>query len=132
MSVLPLADRMSRYRLSSITLLICCYILINTRYAASLECYSCSNIEDINNCTLTVQCSVGHSCYQEQMTSGLSVTYTLGCIDNNHCGTHRRYSPRVMGRDLQGRQTSHCHECCSTDSCNKPLCEHFKRTPQHA
>ncbi|XP_045163580.2 coadhesin-like [Mercenaria mercenaria] len=33
-----------------------------------------------------------------------------------------------MGRDLQERETDNCHECCSTDNCNKPLCNHPKPT----
>ena len=39
------------------------------------------------------------------------------------CSTNSDVSDRALQR-----QANQCHECCSTDKCNKPLCEHFKRT----
>ncbi|XP_060593449.1 neurogenic locus notch homolog protein 3-like [Ruditapes philippinarum] len=50
----------------------------------------------------------------------------LGCIDNQQCAAHGNIPATIVGRDLYTRQTTDCLECCSSDHCNKILCEHLK------
>ncbi|XP_053402494.1 uncharacterized protein LOC128557895 [Mercenaria mercenaria] len=91
----------------------------------ALQCYNCSNIADVNECLTITECRAGQSCYMDRTASGQ--TSTLGCTDNLQCGVIGGAGGTLVGRDLMERQTSDCHECCSTDKCNKNLCVHLKR-----
>ena len=44
------------------------------------------------------------------------------------CGGTANTGPSLIGRDVDKRQSQKCHECCSSDTCNKNLCKHAKRT----
>ncbi|XP_060598969.1 uncharacterized protein LOC132752639 [Ruditapes philippinarum] len=78
-----------------------------------LTCFSCSGVADLNSCDATITCGQGQSCSLEMDVSGQTTSYTLGCKDTQICDTH----PGLIGRDLS------CHECCSTDNCNKHICK---------
>ncbi|XP_060563934.1 thrombospondin-1-like [Ruditapes philippinarum] len=102
---------------------------MGTRHVDCLECYSCTNIFNKDNCTHTAKCGSGQLCYQDLSDIGQSPAYHLGCIDKHKCSTTNSGGSgalQLVGRDLQKRQTESCHECCSTDNCNKHLCGHFK------
>ncbi|XP_060553146.1 A disintegrin and metalloproteinase with thrombospondin motifs adt-2-like isoform X1 [Ruditapes philippinarum] len=101
---------------------------MGARHVDCLECYSCTNIFNKDNCTHTAKCGSGQLCYQDSSDIGQSPAYNLGCIDKHKCSTTNSGggASQLVGRDLQKRQTESCHECCSTDNCNKHLCEHFK------
>ncbi|XP_060566007.1 prostate stem cell antigen-like [Ruditapes philippinarum] len=86
---------------------------------AALQCYNCSNISDAGDCLTVTDCRAGQSCYMHKVSSGKIVT--LGCTDNQQCGV----TPGLVGRGVDKRQQSQCHECCSTDKCNKNLCSHL-------
>ncbi|XP_060579784.1 coadhesin-like [Ruditapes philippinarum] len=59
----------------------------------------------------------------DTMSSGQTVT--LGCTDNQQCGVSAGAAGSLVGRGVNRRQQSQCHECCSTDKCNKNLCSHL-------
>ncbi|XP_053385781.1 A disintegrin and metalloproteinase with thrombospondin motifs adt-1-like [Mercenaria mercenaria] len=98
---------------------------VNIYCVESLECYDCANTDSIDNCTSKSQCSDGQSCYLDTGSSG---QFSLGCIENQKCGALPNNPPGIVGRDVNKRESQTCHECCSTDNCNKHLCEHFKPT----
>ncbi|XP_053404440.1 SCO-spondin-like [Mercenaria mercenaria] len=92
----------------------------------SLECYSCVDAGDINDCGNTTLCQLGQACYLELRYTGQTPKYSLGCRDNQHCGTPDAGNAGLVGRDLYTRQTQDCYECCNSEYCNKHLCEHPK------
>ncbi|XP_053390727.1 uncharacterized protein LOC128553573 [Mercenaria mercenaria] len=107
------------------------YILVfltalSIRRVGSIECHNCSSINDVNDCVSTSPCRYGQSCYLTSKHNGDTPLYTLGCMDHQVCGQQSHVSGALVGRDLTERQTSDCHECCSTDNCNKYLCQHLK------
>ncbi|XP_060586448.1 uncharacterized protein LOC132742139, partial [Ruditapes philippinarum] len=91
---------------------------------AGLQCYNCSNISNVGECLTITECGAGQSCYMEKMSSGQTVT--LGCTDNQQCGVTQGVAGSLVGRGVNKRQQSQCHECCSMDKCNKNLCSHLK------
>ncbi|XP_053387602.1 thrombospondin-2-like isoform X2 [Mercenaria mercenaria] len=48
----------------------------------------------------------------------------MGCINNQQCGGVT--GAGIVARGIKERQSSGCHECCSTDGCNSDLCKHQK------
>ncbi|XP_060582447.1 hemicentin-1-like [Ruditapes philippinarum] len=52
----------------------------------------------------------------------------MGCTGSQQCGGVAGAGPGIVGRSVQKKQSSECHECCSTDSCNSLLCQHSKPT----
>ncbi|XP_060593958.1 A disintegrin and metalloproteinase with thrombospondin motifs adt-1-like [Ruditapes philippinarum] len=112
----------------SVHILVCWLILAHANHVASLQCYTCTDISDVSNCTQSVQCSSDQSCFLDTTTNGQSLMYTLGCIDKHQCSIHGSGTSELIGRDVQERNTDRCHECCGIDDCNKHLCEHFKPT----
>ncbi|XP_045211196.1 thrombospondin-1-like [Mercenaria mercenaria] len=108
-----------------LSILVC---LTTAKCIASLECYSCTDIEDLDNCHNTSQCQYAQSCYTNLQTSGQKQSFTLGCTDNQQCGTIGGGGPGIIGRDISKRETAQCHECCSTNHCNNLLCSHLKPT----
>ncbi|XP_045179368.2 semaphorin-5A-like [Mercenaria mercenaria] len=108
-----------------LNILLC---LVNTSFVVSLECYNCTDIESVNNCTNISQCGSGESCYLDLVPSGQTSVFNLGCLDNQKCMAIGNSVPSIVGRDVNKRQLKTCHECCSTDNCNKVLCEHLKPT----
>ncbi|XP_060608370.1 coadhesin-like isoform X2 [Ruditapes philippinarum] len=77
------------------------YILILIGLVASsesLQCYSCSNVANIDGCNVTRSCSIGQ-----------------------RCDSHAAVST-IVGRSVVFRKASTCFECCSTDHCNTALC----------
>ncbi|XP_060565047.1 hemicentin-1-like [Ruditapes philippinarum] len=95
-------------------------------FIVCLECFSCSDVTDLNNCVNIAQCSQGQSCSLEMNVSGQTTSYTLGCKNNQNCGSSPNIHAGIIGRDISARQLHTCHECCSIDNCNKHLCEHPK------
>ncbi|XP_053376702.1 SCO-spondin-like [Mercenaria mercenaria] len=91
----------------------------------ALECYSCANIQDPNECNNTVTCGADEFCSHATVPGGSGKTYSLGCGNNNKCGVNNTGPGAIVGRDLEIRQTLECHECCSFDLCNKNLCIHL-------
>ncbi|XP_060580103.1 coadhesin-like [Ruditapes philippinarum] len=59
----------------------------------------------------------------DKMSSGQTVT--LGCTDNQQCSVTPGAAGSLVGRGVNRRQQSQCHECCSMDKCNKNLCSHL-------
>lgn len=94
------------------------------RQSYALQCYNCSNISDPDECLSVTECRVGQSCYMDQLSNGQ--TKTMGCTENSQCGVTAGAAGALVGRDLDERGISACHECCSTDKCNKNLCAHLK------
>ncbi|XP_060558845.1 coadhesin-like [Ruditapes philippinarum] len=93
-----------------------------------LECYSCTNIEDVDNCRNTTQCQLGQACFFKLKHVAQTAMYTLGCRDNQYCMNPAvGGSAGLVGRDIHARQIHDCFECCNTENCNKHLCEHPKR-----
>ncbi|XP_045179462.1 A disintegrin and metalloproteinase with thrombospondin motifs adt-1-like [Mercenaria mercenaria] len=101
---------------------------VNSVVVDSLECFHCTNIDSVDNCTSISRCSYGQSCYLDFVSSGQTNVFNLGCIENQKCGVLPNNGPGIVGRDVNKRQSQTCHECCSTDNCNKHLCEHLKPT----
>ncbi|XP_053391091.1 semaphorin-5A-like, partial [Mercenaria mercenaria] len=67
------------------------------------------------------------ACYTNSHSNGQTRTFTLGCIDNQQCGTITAAGgPGIVGRGINELQTDHCHECCGSDHCNSRLCSHLK------
>ncbi|XP_060576396.1 coadhesin-like [Ruditapes philippinarum] len=89
---------------------------------AALQCYNCINISDADECLSITECGTSQSCYMD--TSGKTVT--LGCTDNQQCGVSAGAAGSLVGRGVNKRQQTQCHECCSMDKCNKNLCSHLK------
>ncbi|XP_052814643.1 uncharacterized protein LOC128241662 [Mya arenaria] len=91
-----------------------------------LECFNCQHVANIQDCNTTTQCAAGESCFHQ--TEG--ETSTLGCVNNQNCTVSSLISPGLVGRrstDIKlGRSSPSCHECCSTQLCNKQLCAHNK------
>ncbi|XP_045208717.2 coadhesin-like [Mercenaria mercenaria] len=111
--------------MASIVLLV--FLLTSVRSIASLECYSCTSIDDLESCHNISQCHQGQACYTNSHANGQTRTFTLGCIDNQQCGTITAAGgPGIVGRDINERQTDNCHECCGSDHCNNRLCSHLK------
>lgn len=102
------------------------FLIANVNIIDCLDCFTCTDVEDPDNCHNTSQCLSGQSCFADSRTNGQTRTYTLGCTDNKQCGTITGINPGIVGRDIQVRQTEQCHECCSTDNCNNLLCHHLK------
>ncbi|XP_053384635.1 uncharacterized protein LOC128550186 [Mercenaria mercenaria] len=102
-------------------------LIVVPRSINSLECYSCSDVSDIESCLNTSFCSIGQSCVTNSVTSGQITKFTLGCIENQQCGTLSSGASGLVGRDISVRST-YCHECCSTERCNNQLCLHHKPT----
>ncbi|XP_053387921.1 neurogenic locus notch homolog protein 1-like [Mercenaria mercenaria] len=104
-------------------LLLICILIKST---ASLECFSCPSITDLNACNRTLACGDGEACYQNTSSSSQGQIFSLGCIANKRCDAHGNIPSTIVGRGVNKRQTTNCLECCSTDHCNKHLCEHLK------
>ncbi|XP_060581715.1 fibropellin-1-like isoform X1 [Ruditapes philippinarum] len=97
---------------------LCILILIGIATSSeSLQCYSCSNVANIDGCNVTSSCSIGQSCYRNVSLGEQS----LGCVDNKRCDSHAAVST-IVGRSVVVRKASTCFECCSTDHCNTALC----------
>ncbi|XP_060553623.1 hemicentin-1-like isoform X1 [Ruditapes philippinarum] len=115
---------MPRIRWIKLVVAICISTLSSTD---CLECYSCTNIEDVNSCRNTTQCQFGQACFLELKHVAQTAVYTLGCRDNQYCVNPAvGGSAGLVGRDIHVRQIHDCFECCNTENCNKHLCEHPK------
>ncbi|XP_045179206.2 A disintegrin and metalloproteinase with thrombospondin motifs adt-1-like [Mercenaria mercenaria] len=89
----------------------------------ALECFSCQQLNDVNNCNTTIQCNDGESCVLDSYvhTDGTH-RFNMGCLVNQRCGASGSPLAPVVGK----RQINNCHECCSTDRCNSGMCSHLK------
>ncbi|XP_060554416.1 thrombospondin-1-like [Ruditapes philippinarum] len=90
----------------------------------SLSCLFCQNIDDPFQCNITVSCQSLQVCFLHEK-GGI---YNMGCTGSQQCGGVAGAGPGIVGRSVQKKQSSECHECCSTDSCNSLLCQHSKPT----
>ncbi|XP_053387889.1 fibrinogen C domain-containing protein 1-like isoform X2 [Mercenaria mercenaria] len=91
--------------------------------ALSLECSSCSGVQDMQECNTTRSCSDRQVCYKKREYTG-KVQFDLGCVDKQHCGEYAKIPNGTMGVSMAGGQTQYCYECCSTENCNRNLCDH--------
>ncbi|XP_060603771.1 thrombospondin-1-like [Ruditapes philippinarum] len=98
--------------------------LLQFDHVYTLHCYTCSNIDDVNDCHTVTECLTGQVCYQSKHETGQ--TRTLGCIDKMKCGVNTSGVASLVGRDVNDKQNQFCQECCSTDKCNKNLCNYPK------
>ncbi|XP_052255771.1 coadhesin-like isoform X2 [Dreissena polymorpha] len=101
-------------------------ILCMIRVSECIECFSCQNIADPNECRNTSQCSSGQSCSLQIFQADSELRYTMGCQNNQLCSSLAVNPHSIIGRSVQARQQYICHECCSTDRCNENLCFHKK------
>ncbi|XP_052237030.1 coadhesin-like isoform X4 [Dreissena polymorpha] len=102
-------------------------ILCMIRVSECIECYTCQNIADPNECRNTSQCSSGQqSCSLHIFQTDSELRYTMGCQNNQLCSSLALSPHSIIGRSVQTRQQYTCHECCSTDRCNENLCFHKK------
>ncbi|XP_060567022.1 uncharacterized protein LOC132725854 [Ruditapes philippinarum] len=96
------------------------------KYVDCLECYNCTDVDSVSNCSNTAKCDIGESCYLDLVATGQTKVVNLGCIENQKCGGTANPGPGLIGRDVRKRESETCHECCSTDNCNSNLCKHLK------
>ncbi|XP_060580102.1 thrombospondin-1-like, partial [Ruditapes philippinarum] len=100
------------------------YLLLSfPKTSDALHCYNCTDIADVDECLTVTECHAGQSCYIEVKSTGQRST--LGCTDNQLCGVSASGAGNLIGRQINGRQTLDCHECCSKDRCNTNLCAHL-------
>ncbi|XP_053383246.1 thrombospondin-1-like isoform X2 [Mercenaria mercenaria] len=93
--------------------------------AASLECYKCSDVMNMNECYNKVACEDNQVCYKKSKNEYTEhVSYDLGCTDNQNCGGFANLSTELSAVKMDGGQTHACFECCSTERCNINLCEY--------
>ncbi|XP_053387975.1 neurogenic locus notch homolog protein 1-like [Mercenaria mercenaria] len=107
------------------TVLILLASVCNT---VSLECNTCKDVKDVALCNTTQLCQHGQACIHNLTTTSQGQLMNLGCVDYQQCGVHGNIPNTIVGRDIHERQTSDCLECCSTDQCNRVLCEHLLPT----
>ncbi|XP_053385726.1 uncharacterized protein LOC123538063 [Mercenaria mercenaria] len=112
------AQAMGSCELATLLILIRIFVVP----AESLICFSCQTIDDPLTCNKTSTCIGTQVCFLD-VQNGI---YKMGCIEDQQCGGIA--GPGIVGRDLVERQSSNCHECCSTDACNFDLCKHQKPT----
>ncbi|KAH3739259.1 hypothetical protein DPMN_045909 [Dreissena polymorpha] len=96
------------------------------RVSECLECYSCQNIADPDECRNTSECSSGQSCSLQTFQAGSVLHFNMGCQTNQLCSSSAVGQNSIIGRSSQTRRQSTCHECCSADRCNTYLCAHRK------
>ncbi|XP_060584198.1 neurogenic locus notch homolog protein 1-like [Ruditapes philippinarum] len=107
-------------------LLVLSIVHLFVQNTAALECFSCQAINDVNSCNNTLVCKDGQACFLNTSSTNQHHMNVLGCIGNQQCAAHGNIPATIVGRDLNTRQTTDCLECCSSDHCNKNLCEHLK------
>lgn len=89
------------------------------------RCLECDDVESPSMCRDVVRCGTDQICYADQRYDlGFQAhRFKLGCREKTQCANH---IVNLLGRDLEKR-ASVCHECCSTENCNRKLCA--KGTP---
>ncbi|XP_053383499.1 thrombospondin-2-like [Mercenaria mercenaria] len=106
--------------------------------ASCLDCFSCQHVDDPAHCNTSAVCGQNEFCYLD----GHQGSYALGCSSSQNCGasagslvgrSFTEFQIKHMrgdfnAKELETRQSINCHECCSTDGCNKDLCKHLKPT----
>ncbi|KAH3772100.1 ficolin-1-like [Dreissena polymorpha] len=84
-----------------------------------LQCFNCQNINDPQSCTGQLECLDNQSCFVQTVHSGNEVLYNMGCQNNQLCSSLPVDHSGIIGRSVQTRQQNRCHDCCSTDYCQK-------------
>ncbi|XP_053385394.1 hemicentin-1-like isoform X2 [Mercenaria mercenaria] len=98
------------------------FLLAAPRNAASLSCYNCTDIDSLDSCQTVIDCEKEESCFTRSQTTGRHLTYTMGCTDNEKCGSIPVYD--TMSMKMSNEK---CYECCGSEKCNNRLCKH--KTP---
>ncbi|XP_052812379.1 thrombospondin-2-like [Mya arenaria] len=97
--------------------------------ASALECLNCTAVAEPNLCNDTTVCASDESCYVQATQTSPVTRYQMGCQNNELCTSSNLHGGAdVVGRALNLRQMTGCHECCLTDECNGRLCDHEKPT----
>ncbi|XP_060576068.1 MAM and LDL-receptor class A domain-containing protein 1-like, partial [Ruditapes philippinarum] len=91
-----------------------------TYFPDCLQCFNCSRSSDMSKCTEVTQCQFGQSCFQRIEDNGGLALISMGCTDNQKCGSNQNGGSIVLGYKRETLQD--CYECCSTYNCNKYLC----------
>ncbi|XP_060555889.1 coadhesin-like [Ruditapes philippinarum] len=92
---------------------------------ASLSCYSCNNVDSLDSCKTITTCGKRESCFKRLQKKGQSASFTLGCTQNENCGSIPVYTN--VSKLSNGQLIQECEECCGVDQCNKDLCNY--KTP---
>ncbi|XP_052814164.1 uncharacterized protein LOC128241260 [Mya arenaria] len=80
-------------------------------------------------CNSTAVCSTGQSCFVQTTQTSPAIRYEMGCQNNQLCTSSNLHGGAgIIGRALNTRQVTACHECCLSDNCNERLCAHRKPT----
>ncbi|XP_045177493.2 hemicentin-1-like [Mercenaria mercenaria] len=98
------------------------FLLVAPRNVASLSCYNCTDIDSLDSCQTVIDCEKEESCFTRSQTTGRHLTYTMGCTDNEKCGSIPVYD--TMSMEMSNEK---CYECCGSEKCNNRLCKH--KTP---
>ncbi|XP_060566967.1 coadhesin-like [Ruditapes philippinarum] len=92
----------------------------------SLSCYSCNNVDSLDSCKTITTCGKRESCFTRLEKKGQSASFTLGCTQNENCGSVPVYNN--VSKLSNGQMIQECEECCGVDKCNKDLCN-YKTSP---
>jgi hypothetical protein len=57
----------------------------------------------------------------------ICISKIIYILNEKQCGVTQGVAGSLVGRGVNRRQQSQCHECCSMDKCNKNLCYHLTR-----
>ncbi|WAR10864.1 ECT-like protein [Mya arenaria] len=69
------------------------------------------------------------SCFVQTTQTSPAIRYEMGCQNNQLCTSSNLHGGAgIIGRALNTRQVTACHECCLSDNCNERLCAHRKPT----
>ncbi|KAL4219090.1 DNA repair protein Rad9 [Mactra antiquata] len=80
-------------------------------------CYSCENIDTVDNCKNMTICGKDEECYMEhELTSPGNFNFNLGCVPNSMCN----YFQQAKKRNTVALQL--CYECCDSNGCNHHAC----------
>ncbi|CAC5377975.1 unnamed protein product [Mytilus coruscus] len=96
-------------------------VILPTTVTVTYQCYSCSDIDRLEDCSNTTTCESGKECFQlETLSYDLRPVYRLGCLDESLC--HRLgVNPVQSGFGRRDQGLSLKGGCCKTDLCNTKL-----------
>lgn len=105
-------------------------MFLTIQLSESLECFSCTSVAAQFACNQSVTCGQNKFCFLDK----IETTYVSGCATSEQCSASSGVSGVLVCRNVRRdpaanpvpRQTSSCHECCSTDYCNANMCAHLK------
>jgi len=88
----------------------------------SLDCFSCTNITNLDDCHTTRQCLPAEFCYTESYNLGGvgPLKFSMGCREKEFC--QGMDQSNLIGKRQVPPPLSGCLQCCSLHGCNKYLC----------